>query len=105
VSSLFSKEFEKLLLLFIVSKCLVGSKQLGFRALVGCATAHRIIRTILWRASAKGCPVFACSVDISVAFDRILHSQALLSCWIAALISPLCLFCSFDIATQLYVLC
>jgi hypothetical protein len=51
VSSLFSKVFEKLLLPSIASKCLVGSKQLGFRTHVGCATAHLIIRTIIAQVS------------------------------------------------------
>lgn len=77
VSSVISKVFEKVLLPHITSHALMGDKQLGFRNGLGCGHAHRLLRRIMRSTSLVKEPLFACSVDISAAFDSVVQSQAL----------------------------
>ena len=77
VSCFMSKIFEYVLLPEITSKCDFSSFQLGFRRGVGCPQAHHVLSRLLKEAFAQKRSLYCCTVDISGAFDNVVHAQAL----------------------------
>jgi len=75
----FSKILEHILLPFISMNANFGENQFGFRSGIGCQHAHRALAFLLKDASAKGYGLHICALDLSKAFDSVVHSQALYS--------------------------
>ena len=78
VSCNLSKVFEYVLLPSI-SSAHFGENQLGFSSGVGCQQAHRVLINLLIDATKKGYELHLCALDLSKAFDSVVHSQALFS--------------------------
>ena len=77
VSCFMSKLFEYAVLPEVLTKCDFSDYQVGFRAGFGCSQAHHILGQLLVSAKMQKRPLYFCSVDISGAFDNVVHSQAL----------------------------
>ena len=56
-----------------------GQNQFGFKQEKSCAHAHRVLADVPRQASQQNEQVHICSLDISKAFDSIVHSRALYS--------------------------
>ena len=73
--SVINKLFENILLPYLSTKCDVGDHQLGFRSGVGVQNAHAIFLEILEHHHNFKKQLFVCGVDISKAFDSMLHNH------------------------------
>ena len=79
VSCNISKMFEYLLLPSVNSSAYFCENQIGFSAGVGCQQAHRVLANVLTEATKKGFELHLCALDLSKAFDTVMHSQAIFS--------------------------
>ena len=80
VSCNISKVFEYILLPNLTRNIsFFGENQLGFRPGVGCQHAHRVLSSILLSNSSKGKGVYLCTLDLSKAFDSVVHNQLFFS--------------------------
>ena len=53
--------------------------QFGFRSGVGYQHAHKILSSLLADNSSKGNGLYICALDLSKAFDSVVHSQLIFS--------------------------
>ena len=74
-----SKVFEYILLPFLTKNIIEDENQFGFRSGVGCQHAHRILSSLLADNSSKGNGLYICALDLSKAFDSVVHSQLIFS--------------------------
>ena len=74
-----SKVFEYILLPFLTKNITEGENQFGFRYGVGCQHAHKILSSLLADNSSKENGLYICALDLSKAFDSVVHSQLLFS--------------------------
>ena len=79
ISCTLSKVLEYLLLPSITDNINFGVNQFGFQCGLGCQHAHKVLSTLLSDAFGKGYDLYFCSLDLSKAFDSVVHSQALFS--------------------------
>ena len=74
-----SKLLEHLLLPKIESNCDFTPFQFGFRKSFGCSHEHHILSQLMKDAVKTKMSLYCLTVDISVAFENVVHSQALFS--------------------------
>ena len=79
VSCTLSKVFEYILLPFISENVNFGENQFGFQKRLGCQHAHRVLASLLLQSVNDKSPLHICALDLSKAFDSIVHSHALYS--------------------------
>lgn len=79
VSSTLSKVLERLLLPELLRKCKIDNRQFGFRRHLGCAFAHRLLTRIVSKAQNQSRTLLICAVDVSAAFDSVIHSKLILN--------------------------
>ena len=78
-SCFWSKLLEHLLLPEIESNCDFTPVQFDFRKSFGCSHAHHVLSRLMKDAVKTKMSLYCLTVDISGAFDNIVHSQALFS--------------------------
>ena len=99
-----SKLLDHLLLPEIESNCDLTPFQFGFRKSFSCSHAHHILSRLMKDAVKTKMSLYCFTVDISGAFDNIVHSQALFSLTSSG-VSPsvLCLLSSWNSKSELQV--
>ena len=71
-----SKILEYVLIPHLSENINFGSNQFGFQADIGCQHAYRVLSSALKNSMAEGSPLYMCTLDLSKAFDNVVHSQA-----------------------------
>lgn len=71
------KLFECIIFDHVVEKCTVPDNQLGFQRGIGCEHALSIVAGVINMASSNNETLFLCSLDVSRAFDSVVHSHLL----------------------------
>ena len=79
VSCNISKILSIFFYLFFTKNIIEGENQFGFRYGVGCQHAHKILSSLLAGNSSKGNRLYICALDLSKAFDSVVHRQVLFS--------------------------
>ena len=79
ICSVLAKLLEKILCPIVAARADVGDNQFGFRSGLGVQNAHATFISIVEKFKKRKTPLFVCAIDISKAFDSVLHSQAVLS--------------------------
>ena len=74
-----SKILEYILIPHLNENINFGSNQFGFQSGIGCQHAHRVLSSALKNSMAEGSPLYMCTLDLSKAFDNVVHSQAFFS--------------------------
>ena len=74
-----SKLFEYVLLPYIIDFVNYDANQFGFRKGISCHYAHRVLALLFKDAQTKGQSLHICALDISKAFDSVVHPQAFYS--------------------------
>ena len=72
-----SKVFEYILLPFMTKNIIECENQFGFRHGLGCQHMHKILSSLPADNSSKGNILYSCALDLSKAFDCVVHIQLL----------------------------
>jgi hypothetical protein len=76
----------------VTEGAIFGENQFGFAREVSCAHAYRALASVLRQAADKNEQIHLCSLDVSKAFDSIVHSQAPYSLFVNGVNTSVILF-------------